>query len=134
MTPPGLGALRNDGPAVPDGRDCRDLGRGKRRSANCRTGGRPTCQRPAKRRQHGGQGDPLRDRQFGPLGDRHHGYLMRRRQRDARQLYAAGRPDSACEYADWRDHLRRRRVGPVRDAGDGGARRLHRGPDGRPHA
>ena len=42
------------------------------------------------RRQHGRQGGPLRHRRLGPVRRHHHGRLLRRGQRHARQLHALG--------------------------------------------
>ena len=44
-----------------------------------------------RRRQHGGQGGPLRPGALGALRRHHHRRLLRRGQRDARQLHAARR-------------------------------------------
>ena len=86
------------------------------------------------RRQHGGQGGPFRHRRLRAVRRRHHGRVMRRRQRDARLVHRARRHDSADQHAARRDHRRRRRRrhvrhAAVRDPGD-----LRRRPDGRPHA
>ncbi len=131
---PGVGAIRRHGTSVFHG--CRRPRSGPSSAAIpssprwglIRSFGHPV------RRQHGGQGSPLRHRQLRTMGDRHHRYFMRRGQRDARQLHAAGRSGPAGQHADRRDHLRRRRFRPLRDAGDGGAVRLHRGTDGGSHA
>ena len=86
------------------------------------------------RRQHGGQGGALRHRRLGAVGDRHHRHLVRRGQLDARQLHPARRPGAAAQHPDRRDHFRRRRLGALWDAGDGGAVGVHRGADGRADA
>ena len=109
----GLGALRRHEPAVLRGRGRRLLGRGGRQP---HPGGPPGV---AADRQHGGQGGPLRRRQLGALRHRHHRRLLRRRQRDARQLHAAGRAGAALQHPARRGHLRRRGRGPLRHPGDG---------------
>ena len=86
--------------------------------------------RGAERRQHGGQGSPLRNRRVRDVGDRHHRHFVRRRQLDARQLHAARRAGADGQHAARRGDLRRRRLGAVRDHRDGGAGGVHRGPDG----
>src|SRR5690348_3106491 len=55
---------------------------------------------------------------------------MRRRQLDARQLYAVRRTGSAGEYANRRNYFRRRRLGSVRHVGYGGSIGFYRGTDG----
>ena len=49
-------------------------------------------------------------------------------------LHRHRRRRAAGQHDDRRGHLRRRRLGPLRDAAVGPARRLHRRPDGRAHA
>ena len=88
----------------------------------------------ARSRQHGRQGGPLRHRQLEPVGGRDDRCLQRFGQLDARQLHAARRDDSDHHDAARRDHLRRRRLRPLRHAADGDRRRFCRGSDGRPHA
>ena len=53
---------------------------------------------------------------------------------DARQLHAARRTGAAVQHADRRGDLRRRRRGSLRHAALRDRRRVHRRPDGRPHA
>ena len=87
------------------------------------------------RRQHGGQGGPLRHRQLRALRDRHHRRLLRRRQRHARQLHAARRPGAARQHP-----ARRGRSSAAWARGSTACSSwsllagLHRRPDGRPHA
>ena len=59
---PGMGTVRRDGDHVSDGSDSRDLGRAARQSAVRRAGAPSTRHCEPVRRQHGGQGDPLRHR------------------------------------------------------------------------
>ena len=102
---PGLGAAR---------RDARDLRPAPRARAFSRAdAGNPVltharrrsgAERAASRRQHGGQGGPLRHRQQRAVGDRDHGGVQRLGQLDARQLHAARRPG-----ADVADAARRGR-------------------------
>ncbi len=53
---------------------------------------------------------------LGPVRGGHHRRLVRRGQRDARQLHAARRHDPADQHGARRDHLRRRRRRPLRHA------------------
>ena len=97
----------------------------------------PALARPGgctRRRQHGGQGDALRRRRLGAVRHRHHRRLLRRGQRHARQLHAARGPGAAGQHPARRGDLRRRRRRPLRHPGLRAPRRLHRRPDGRPHA
>ena len=89
--------------------------------------------RPA-RRQHGGQRGPLRHRQLGAVGHGDHRRQLRRGQQHARQLHADRRTGAAVQHHDRRSHLRRRRRRPVRHAALLHSRRVHRRPDGGPHA
>ena len=130
---PGLGRPGGDDDHVR--RPARGLRRG--RAARHHAGvarGRPPGQRAPVGRQHGGQGGPLRDRQLGPVGHRHHGRVERLGQLDARLLHAARRPGPDVAHAARRGRLRRRRLGPLRDAGVRDHRRLRRRPDGRADA
>jgi hypothetical protein len=77
------------------------------------------------------QGDALRDRRIGALRHHHHRRLLRRGQRHARFLHAAGRHGAAGEHAARRSRVRRRRHGPVRHARVRDPGGLHRGPDDR---
>ena len=79
-----------------------------------------------RRRQHGGQGGPLRPGALGALRRHHHRRLLRRGQRHARQLHAARRADPAHQHAARRDHRRRRRRRPLRHADLRPRRDLHR--------
>ena len=123
---PGLGHPRRDGRAVHRRRRRHLLGRGARQRRLHRHG--------PDRRQHGGQGGPLRHRRVRPVRRHHHGRLVRRRQRHARQLHAARRHDPAHQHAARRDHRRRRRRRPLRHAALRHHRHLRRRPDGRAHA
>ena len=80
---PGLGDLRGDGRAVPRRRDRRSTGPKRRQSGLRRAACRPGAERAAGRRQHGGQGGPLRHRQLGAVHHHHHRCLLRRRQQHA---------------------------------------------------
>ena len=55
-----------------------------------------TRRAPAVRRQHGGQGGPLRHRQLRAVGDRDHRGLQRLGQRDARLVHAASAAWCRC--------------------------------------
>jgi K+-transporting ATPase KdpA subunit len=83
--------------------------------------------------QHGGQGSPLRHRCVLAVRGHHHGGLLRRGQRHARQLYGARRHDSADQHPARRNHHRRRRRRSLRHAAVRGAGDLRRRADGRPH-
>ena len=100
----------------------------------CRAGRRSAGWPSPAGRKHGRQGSAQRNCAVVDLGRRHHGYLQRQRQFDARQLYAAGRPGAAVADARGRGGLRRRRQRAVRHVGLRHHRRLHRRTDGRPHA
>ena len=70
----------------------------------------------AVRGQHGGQGDALRRRGLGTLRHRDDRRVVRRRERDARQLHAARWPGARCVNIQLGEvDLRRRRRGPLRD-------------------
>ena len=130
----GLGAVLGHGGDVPDGRvrrvsggtggqsDPGEAGRGKRRD------------RHAVGREHGGQGDAVRDRRVGAVCHGDHRRQLRRGQQHARQLHAARRSGAAVQHADRRSDLRRRRRGSLRHAALRHRRRVHRRPDGRPDA
>ncbi len=87
-----------------------------------------------RRRQHGGQGSPVRHLQFRAVRHDHNRCLLRRGQFDARFVHRARRLRAVVQHSTWRSDFRRRRRGVVRDAGFRCARGLHRGPDGRSHA
>ena len=126
---PGLGAARRDD----DASSCGFL-------AVCslsEQAGNPLlaqARRRAAARQHGRQGGALRRRQLRALGDGDDRGLERLGQLDARLLHAARRPGADGADAARRDHLRRRRLGPLRHAGLRHRRGVHRRPDGRAHA
>ena len=71
---------------------------------------------------------------FRALRHRHDRRLLRRGQLHARQLHPARRRGAAGQHDVRRDHLRRRRRGPLRNADVRRGRGLHRRPDGRAHA
>ena len=85
------------------------------------------------RRQPRGQGAAQRHRGQHDLGRRHDRRLQRLRQLRPRLLHGPRRQRPAREHDDRRGDLRRGRLGPLRDAADGPARRLHRRPDGGAH-
>ena len=126
--PAGLGDLLGDGDPVRH----RRRRRLRRRAARRRRRSTPAGDRTA--RQPGGQGAALRDRQLRRSGPRHHGHVVRRGQRRLRVADRPRRGGPVREPHDGRGRLRRRRHRPVLDAGVRPARRLHRRPDGRPHA
>ena len=76
----------------------------------------------------------LRHRRLEPVCRHHHRRLLRRGERDARLLHAAGRHGADGADAARRSGVRRRRLGPVRHAGVRHPGGLHRRPDDRPHA
>ncbi len=86
------------------------------------------------RRQHGRQGSALWHLQFRAVRHHHHRCLLRRGQRDARLLHAAGRAGAALQHRDRRSDLRRRRRRPLRHADLRRPRGVHRRAHGRPHA
>ena len=90
--------------------------------------------RSAVGRQHGRQGGPLRHRQLRTLGDGDHRRLQRLGERDARLVHAARRAGADVAHAARRGRLRRRRQRSVRHADVRDRGRVHRRPDGRPHA
>ena len=85
------------------------------------------------RRQHGGQGGPLRHRRLGAVRRDHHRRLLRRGQCHARLLYRARRHDPAHQHPARRNHRRRRRRRHVRNAAVRHPRNLRRRPHGGPH-
>src|ERR1017187_7148626 len=130
----GLGAAgRHDG-AVPGWRVCR---------LSSRTDGQPDIGEvgpanpghgDAARRQHGGQGSPLRHRQFGPVHGCHHGRELRRGEQRARQSDAAGRAGAAGQHRARRSGFRRRRLGALRHTAVRHSGGVHRRADGGAHA
>ena len=68
------------------------------------------------RRQHGGQGGPLRHRQLRALGDGDDGRLQRLGQLHARLVHAAGRAGADVADPARRGRLRRRGLRPLRHA------------------
>ena len=82
-------------------------------------------------RQHGGQGNALRHLQLRPVRHRHDGCVLRRRQRDARQLYAHRRVGAPVQHPARRNRLRRRWCRPIRHVDLRVPGGLHRGLDGR---
>ena len=120
--------------SVAGGHHGRLLGRGAGQSGLRCDACRPNRVRSANRRQHGGQGGPLRHRQFGAVHDHHDRCLLRRGQHDARQPDAARRPDPDHQHPAGRDHLRRRGLRPLRHAAVRDHRGVRRRPDGRAHA
>ena len=85
-------------------------------------------------RQHGGQGDALRHRLLVAVRGRDDGRLVRRGERGDGVADRHRRRGPDGEHDDRRGHLRRRRLGPLRDAAVRPAGGLPRRPDGRPHA
>ena len=125
--PPGLGGLRRDDDAVR-----------RRRRAHLRRRG-PT--RPPAMHAAGVAGANLegKEQRFGiaslvAVRGRHHRRLLRRGQRRDGVAHRPRRrrPDGADD--DRRGDLRRRRLGPLRDAAVRHPRRLHLRADGRAHA
>ena len=117
------------------GRDDRLLGRGAGQSDPCRA---RRGRRRHRRRNPGGnmEGKEVR---FGIANSALYATVTTDAscgavERDARLVHAARRPGAAGQHAARRSHLRRRRRGPLRHAGDGRAHGLHRRADGGPHA
>ena len=92
------------------------------------------ARRQRRRRQQGGQGDPLRPGGVRAVRRLDDGDLDRRRDRGARQLHAARRSRPAGQHDARRGLPGRRRRRPLRDADLRPARRLHRRADGRTDA
>ena len=86
----GLGDPRRDADPVHRRRLDRLCRRSRGQSDPSRAG------RRCRRRQHGGQGGPLRHRRLGAVRGRHHRRLLRRGQRDARQLHRRSAASSRC--------------------------------------
>ena len=107
--------------------------RSVRRPSSGQSGARRARSR-SSRRQHGGQGGPLRHRRLRPLGDGDDRRQQRLGQLDARLVHAARRPGPDVADPARRGRLRRRRVGALRDAGVRDHRRVRRRADGRPDA
>ncbi len=87
-----------------------------------------------RRRNHGGQGDPLRDLVVHALRRVDHRHLHRRGQLDARELQPARRRRRPAQHDARRGVAGRHRFGPLRRAGRRHHRGVHRGTHGRPHA
>ena len=85
----------------------------------------------ARRLEHGGQGDALRHRLVVAVRRRHDRRVVRRGQRGDGVADRLRRRDPDGEHDDRRGHLRRRRLGPLRDAAVRPARGVPRRPDGR---
>ena len=86
------------------GVDHRLLGRGARQPDPCGARDRRRRVGDAARRQHGGQGGPLRHRQLGALRHHHDRRVVRRGERDARLVHADRRHWcrwSTCSSARW---------------------------------
>ena len=131
--PPGLGSLRDDdGPAARRHRCLlrRRAGRIARPGRRRDLGHGPRLRQ--RRRQPGGQGAALRHRLLDRMGRGDDGGLERLRQLRPRLLHRHRRDSAPGQHADRRGDLRRRRLGPLRDAAVRPARRLHRRADGRP--
>ena len=127
-----LGDLGGDGGPLPGRRDRGVLGRGARQPAAGRH--RPDGRRHVSGREHGRQGGPLRHRQLGAVRHGDDRCELRRRQRHARLIHAARGPGAAREHHARRGDLRRRRRRPLRHGDLRRPGRVHRRPDGRPHA
>ncbi len=109
----------------------RSAGQSGLRRLPCRSG----AVRAAGRRQHGRQGSPLRHRQFDALfatvtTDASCGAVNTMHD----SLYAARRHGADGQHHARRDHLRRRRLRPLRHAALRDPRGVHRRADGRAHA
>ena len=103
----GLGRARGDDDPVRRPARCLRGGGAERQGSFAELGVDHQASDAAGRRQHGGQGGPLRHRQFSPVGHRHHRGLQRVGQLDARFLHALGRPGADVADAARRGHLRR---------------------------
>ena len=100
-----LGGLGGDGVPLSRRRDHRLLGRGGRQPDD--QGGSDRVGAVA-RREHGGQGDAIRDRELGALRDGHDRRELRRREFLARLLHAHRRDGAARQHHARRGDLRRR--------------------------
>ena len=99
------------------GRDVDPVLRGRGGLLPLRGQGKPGLRRPAHQPaagEHGRQGGAVRRLGVGAVRDRHHGRLVRRRERDARQLHAARRAGAAGQHPAGRGGVRRHRRGPLR--------------------
>ena len=105
----------------------RDALGGRRATRSCRRIG-------AGRRQHGGQGGPLRHRRLRPLRRLDDGHLDRRGQLRPRQLHAARRRRAARPHDARRGEPGRHGRRPLRDPRLRPALGLHRRADGRANA
>ena len=115
---PGLGAVRGHVRDLDRGGRLRHALRGRRQSEAA--GDR------RRRRQHGGQGDPLRDGDVRPLRRLDDGNLDGRSELRPRQLYAARRRGPARAHDARRGQPRRHRSRSLRDPGLRAALGLHR--------
>ena len=130
----GLGDLRGHGRAVPRRRRHLLFGGSAGQPGLRGIPRRPGAERTAGRRQHGRQGGPLRHCQLGAVRHRHHRRVVRRGEQHARQPAAARRHGADGQHHAGRDHLRRRRFGPLRHAAVRHRGDVRRRADGRPHA
>ena len=104
----GWALLGGDDDLLPSGdRGGRGI-RAGRQSALSPARRRPSRDRAAAGRKHGGQGGPLRPGRLGALGDNDDLHVERVGQLDARLLYADRRHGAVGHDAPRRDHLRRR--------------------------
>jgi hypothetical protein len=90
-TAPGLGRAGGDDADLRRRRGRRHAPSSKATRCCWRAGRRPKRQRHAAGRQHGRQGNALRHRRLRPVRGHHHRRVLRRGERHARQLHAAGR-------------------------------------------
>ena len=97
-------------------------------------GRRSDAERAAVGRQHGRQGDALRHRELRTVGNGNDRRIQRLGECHARLVHADRRPGADVADATGRGHLRRRRLGAVRNADLRHRRGVRRRPHDRPHA
>ena len=123
-----LGGVGRDGRAVSGGGDFGVCGGGAGKSAAAWRG--PESERATVWRKHGRQGSTVWHRGYGAVCNGDDGCELRRGERDARFVHAAGRNDSAGQHyvrrgGVWRSGLRALRNDRVRDSFG-----VHSGTDG----
>ncbi len=130
---PGLRAARGDVRDVRDRRRDRAPGRAARlRGAAQLRREHHAGQRP-ERRQHVGQGNPIRDRQLRPLVGADDRRLERLGEQRPRRVHARRRRRPPRQHLRRRGDLRRRRLGPLRDVLLRRDRGVRGRADDRPH-
>ena len=103
------------------------------RAADLGRDGRTRDRPGARRRRHGGQGDPLRRGRLGAVRSVDDRDVDRRGQLDARLADRPRRWHHVVQHDARRGRARRRGLGPVRHVDAGRRHGVPRRPDGRPH-